>query len=179
MSDRRNFEKLYISSYDAVLRYCLRRTSHEDALDAAAETFVVAWRRRSDIPEDRYLPWLYGVARKVLANQRRSIGRYDNAVAELRVVGNPGPEQPETQVVRNQDAQEMVEALGHLRPADREIIALAGWEELGRDEIAVALGCTPNAITKRLNRALDRLADELGVGNRSHVRFFRRGEVSG
>ena len=73
----------------------------------------------------------------------------------------------------------MVDALGQLRPADQEIIRLAGWEELGRDEIAEALQCTPNVVTKRLNRALDHLEQQLGSIERSHARFFRRGEVSG
>lgn len=179
MSERGRFESVYATNYDAVLRYCLRRSQHDDALDAAAETFAVAWRRRDDIPQDRPLPWLYGVARRVLANQRRSAGRYERAKAHLRVVGEGVPEEPEAQVVRSHDAQEVVDALERLRPVDREIIQLAGWEELGRDEIAVALQSTPNAITKRLNRALDRLAHEMGATARAHVRFFRRGEVSG
>ena len=179
MSERHRFEQLYATHYDSVLRYCLRRSKREDALDAAAETFTVAWRRRADIPENRSLPWLYGVARRVLANQRRSIGRYEHTVAQLRLVRNPGPKEPEPQVVQNQEAREMMDALDRLRPADQEIIQLAGWEELGRDEIAQALHCTPNAVTKRLNRALDRLAQQLGAIERSHALFFRRGDASG
>ena len=68
-------------------------------------------------------------------------------------------------------------ALGRLQPADREIIQLAGWEQLGRSAIATAMQCTPNAVTKRLNRALDRLARELGT-RRSGGRFFRSQGVS-
>ncbi|RLE20173.1 MAG: hypothetical protein DRJ50_11150 [Actinobacteria bacterium] len=59
------------------------------------------------------------------------------------------------------------------------MIQLAGWEELSREEISQALQCTPNAVTKRLNRALDHLAQQLGSIERSHARFFRRGEASG
>ncbi|MEA3510621.1 MAG: sigma-70 family RNA polymerase sigma factor, partial [Actinomycetota bacterium] len=103
----------------------------------------------------------------------------DRTVTRLRLVDNPAPEEPEPQVVRNQEASEMVDALERLRPADQEIIRLAGWEELGRDEIADALQCTPNAVTKRLNKALDRLAQQLGAIERSHARFFRGGEASG
>lgn len=179
MSERRQFEQLYATNYDAVLRYCLRRSTREDALDATAETFTVAWRRRDDMPMSHALPWLYGVARRVLANQRRSTARQDRTVAHLRLVDDPRPEGPEPQVVRNQEAREIVDALERLRTADQEIIRLAGWEELGRDEIAEALECTPNAVTKQLNRALDRLAHQLGAIERSHARFFRRGEVSG
>jgi RNA polymerase sigma factor (sigma-70 family) len=179
VSERHQFELLYASNYDAVLRYCLRRSSREDALDATAETFTVAWRRRDDIPSSRALPWLYGVARRVLSNQNRSTGRRQRTVARLRLVDGPLQDGPEPQVVRSQESWEIVDALRQLRPSDQEIIRLAGWEELGCDEIAEALQCTPNAVTKRLNRALDHLAQQLGAIERSHARFFRRGEVSG
>ena len=53
VSDRHRFEKVYADHYDSVLRYCLRRSDREDALDATAETFAVAWRRRSDMPAGR------------------------------------------------------------------------------------------------------------------------------
>jgi RNA polymerase sigma-70 factor (ECF subfamily) len=178
MSDRRRFERVYASYYDAVLRYCLRRANREDALDATAETFSVAWRRRADMPTDRELPWLYGVARRVVANQRRSMNRWKTAVVRLRVVDNDPTHEPEPQVVQNQEIRHVVAALARLKPADQEVIRLAGWEELGRDELAVALQCTRNAVTKRLNRALDRLACELGVAERARSRFFGRGEVT-
>jgi RNA polymerase sigma-70 factor (ECF subfamily) len=81
----------------------------------------------------------------------------------------------ETEVVRHEAVGEMVAAIGRLGDADREVIRLAGWEELERDELGVALGCTSNAATKKLNRALDRLAGELGVSQRAGGRFFTRG----
>ena len=48
--ERRRFERVYAEHFDAVVRYCLRRTTREDALDATAETFTVAWRRREAVP---------------------------------------------------------------------------------------------------------------------------------
>ena len=60
----------------AVLAYALRRCAPDDAADVASETFVVAWRRIADIPDEPAVrPWLFGVARRVLANQRRGIRR--------------------------------------------------------------------------------------------------------
>ena len=44
------FERLYAVHHRAVLAYCARRVSRWDAWDAAAEVFVVAWRRIEDIP---------------------------------------------------------------------------------------------------------------------------------
>ena len=174
MADRHRFELVYTTHFDDVLRYCLRRSNREDALDATAETFTVAWRRRDDMPMDRPLPWLYGVARRVLANQWRSTERRRNTMAHLRVVETDRYEETEPQVVRDQQSRDLIEAMGRLRSADQEIIRLAGWEELGREEIGVALGCTPNAVTKRFNRALDRLGNEMGVVRSRRGRFFRR-----
>lgn len=177
-TDRRVFEWMFSDYYDDVARYCLRRASREDALDAAAETFLVAWRRRGAIPEGSELPWLYGVARRVLANQRRSVGRRDAAMARLQVVSSASGTEPEPQVLRSQDADDVVAALGRLKDADREVILLAGWEELDREELASACGCTANAVTKRLNRALDRLGRELGAVERSRGGFFGRRRVA-
>ena len=172
---RRSFERVYDDCYSAVLRYCLRRTNREDALDATAETFLVAWRRVDALPVGRELPWLYGVAFRVLANQRRASAR--RAAALTHIHGAPaatGDGEPELLVLQGQETADLVEALGRLSPSDQELIRLAGWEELDRDALALAVGCTANAATKRLNRALDRLGRELGVSDRVRGRFFRR-----
>src|ERR671939_113034 len=87
--DARDFEALYDRCAAAVLGYCLRRTTPELAEDAFAETFAVAWRRRDAVPAEP-LPWLYGVARKVIANQRRS-ARRQAAVARRLVETAPAP----------------------------------------------------------------------------------------
>ena len=178
VGESQRFEKVYVGHYDAVLRYCLRRSSSEDAMDAAAEVFVVAWRRRSEMPEGHELPWLYGVARRVLAHQRRADDRRSATVARLRAVGSPVDAGPESQVVVHEEIRLMVAAADRLGEADQEVLRLAGWEELDRDELAAALGCSANAATKRLNRALDRLAYELGVARRSRGRFFSRRRVA-
>ena len=73
------FEELFREHYRAVRGYALRRAPGDLAQDAVSETFLVAWRRLDDVPADA-LPWLYGVARRVLANQRRSIDRSQVAI---------------------------------------------------------------------------------------------------
>ncbi|WP_067180236.1 sigma factor [Microtetraspora niveoalba] len=57
---RHRFEKLYQEYHDAVLAYLVRRTKNgQDAADALAETFLVAWRRLADVPAgERARPWL-------------------------------------------------------------------------------------------------------------------------
>ena len=67
-----------------VFAYCRRRADPDTAADCAAETFLVAWRRLDDVPDgDPALGWLYGVARRVLANEHRRNRRWWRLVGRL------------------------------------------------------------------------------------------------
>src|SRR3954467_6014881 len=69
-----------------VLAYAVRRAaSAEDAADVVAETFLVAWRRDADVPRGAGARlWLYGVARRTLANQLRGERRRSRPAARMR-----------------------------------------------------------------------------------------------
>ncbi len=142
-----------------ILAYCLRRADPPDAHDATADVFAVAWRRRDDLPRgDETLAWLYGVARRVLAGQRRGAGRFHRLAqraAERRPVPPPGPEEV---VVQSAEHEQVRRALGHLKPADREVLRLAAWEGLNHAQIAQVLDCSTEAVHKRVSRAKVRLA---------------------
>jgi DNA-directed RNA polymerase specialized sigma24 family protein len=43
------FCSLFLSHYDDVLGYCVRRTTFSEAEDAASEVFAIAWRRIDDL----------------------------------------------------------------------------------------------------------------------------------
>ena len=161
MSDnrRRRFEAVYELHHAAILGYALRRTANaEDAADVIAETFLTAWRRIDDVPEcEGARPWLYGVARRVLANQRRGEQRRTALGQRLRfeLKAEPLRREPPPGLDR------VAAAFGRLGEADREILALAGWEGLDAGQIAVVLGCSRNAARIRLHRARRRLATAL------------------
>jgi RNA polymerase sigma-70 factor (ECF subfamily) len=160
--DERRFQEIFRQHHRTVYAYCRRRTDAPSAQDAAAETFLVVWRRIEDVPDDdRALPWLYGVARRVLANQLRSQRRHQrriNRTGSLRA--DPLPD-PETIVIRRSEDQEVLDALDRLRPQDGELLRLAVWEELPHAVIGEILGCSAHAVDQRIRRAADRLASEL------------------
>jgi RNA polymerase sigma-70 factor (ECF subfamily) len=52
-------------------------------------------------------------------------------------------------------------ALARLRPDDAEVLRLWAWEDLAPSDIATVLDVTPNAVSIRLHRARQRLAEEL------------------
>jgi RNA polymerase sigma-70 factor (ECF subfamily) len=74
----RQFRLLYERNYAPITAYVRRRVRRGDGSDAdiVAEVFVVAWRRFLEVPEQtEELPWLYGVARNLVANHFRSVQR--------------------------------------------------------------------------------------------------------
>jgi DNA-directed RNA polymerase specialized sigma24 family protein len=73
------FRRLYEQQYEPLLAYAARRTlDRSEAHDVVSETFLILWRRLDEAPRDEEIPlWLYGVARRVLANRRRSRARQE------------------------------------------------------------------------------------------------------
>ena len=164
VGSEQRFRSLYLDHYRQVYMYFRRRTDIECARDGTADTFLVAWRRLDDVPGgDRALPWLYGTARRVLANQWRGRRRSDQLREKLAGFGADPEPGPEARVVPSGEIQLVLDALGRLSKADREIIRLAEWEELTHREIALVLGCSAHAVDQRLYRARRRLAKELGI----------------
>ena len=83
------FELLYAKYAPAVKAYVLRRAAASTADDVVAEVFVVCWRRFEEVPVDP-LPWLLGVARRVLSTQRR--GERRRGALHERLAGQTGGE---------------------------------------------------------------------------------------
>jgi RNA polymerase sigma-70 factor, ECF subfamily len=157
------FERLYAEHGRAVLAYAVRRSADaQDAADVVAETFLVAWRRLDEVPAaDEARLWLYGVARRVLANQHRSERRRERLAERLRrelpaaLEGLPLPAAGEGA---------LGSALAGLGAEDQEILRLSGWEELTPSEIATVLGIGHVAARSRLHRARHRLRVALERG---------------
>ena len=152
---------LFEATNAPLLRYALRRTrGGSDAEDAVAETFLIAWRRLSDVPPpDSELPWLYGVCRRVVANQRRGRERRVRLLERAASMFRP----PETGL--DEPSGVGIDALRRLRPDDQEILTLVAWEGLSHAEIAQVMGLSQNAVAIRLHRARQRFLNALDDGS--------------
>lgn len=130
------------------------------AEEIVAETFLIAWRRLEDLPAEP-LPWLFGAARRVLANHRRYTERRNRngAAVPLEYVelGDPATALPEQLAER----QAFVTAFAAIRAEDREVLALIAWDGLSSREAAEVLGCSTAAFSLRLHRARRRLLKEM------------------
>jgi len=157
------FQEIYRQHQRQVLGYFLRRTDATSARDGASETFLVAWRRIADVPTGQgTLPWLYGVSRRVLANQRRGRDRYTALGRKLIGAGALDEPSAEVVVLRRAEDTEMLNAVARLRPEDQEILRLTVWEELPHAQVAEVIGTSAHAVTQRLHRITKQLARDLG-----------------
>jgi RNA polymerase sigma-70 factor (ECF subfamily) len=158
------FETLYREHFRGVLGYALARLEPERAKDAAAETFLVAWRRLRDVPSDP-APWLFGVARKVVAEQLRADSR---RAALTERLASPGWRQPQhladpADQVAQRDAA--LAALARLSDNDREALTLIAWHGLTAGQAAQVLGMSSLSFAVRLHRARRRLASALAAAD--------------
>ncbi len=107
--------------------------------------------------DDKALPWLYAVARRVVSDHYRSVKRRQRLAERLSGVRPPIVPQPEWQLIQRAEYLQLHEALVGIRDSDREVLLLSAWEELSNEAIAVVLGCSTEAAAQRLHRAKQRL----------------------
>lgn len=141
----------------SLLSYFVRRvTPREDAADCLSETLVVLWRRQSEIPpdDDQLRAWSFGIARGVLANQRRSHLRRTRLAERLRddLADAPAPADSDPA---------LHDALASLRERDRELVTLIVWDGFGVAEAGALLGLSAAASRTRYSRARSALRSKL------------------
>ncbi|MES1246547.1 MAG: sigma-70 family RNA polymerase sigma factor [Actinomycetota bacterium] len=144
------FEQIYAQHVDAIRAYVRRRAPQAVVDDVVADVFVVALRRIDDVPHNA-LPWLYAVARKTLANERRKRSRL--LQTDCTAIGLHDPEPVGDSA--------LAAAFAGLSDADREILRLVAWEGLSLRHAAQALECSPVAARVRYHRAKSRLRERL------------------
>jgi RNA polymerase sigma-70 factor (ECF subfamily) len=155
------FLDVYTRFHSHVYAYCRRRTSAEMVEDAVSDTFLTAWRKSSAIPPgDEALPWLYGVAYRVMSHQWRSASRQSRLARRLASLGSTSISLPEEVIVMRHESRQLLIALAALKRIDQEILRLTAWEELSGAEVAAVLGISPGAVRQRTYAAKKKLADE-------------------
>ncbi len=148
-----------------LMRYAQRHVGVDDAYDVVAEVFTIAWRRWSDVPVPA-LPWLIGVARRVVNNHQRALRRRRQLRTRLELLHDVTQE-----TVGAVDPAERVDAIRRLAALSRteqEAVLLVAWDGLESAAAAQVLGLTPVAFRKRLSRARAALA-RVGGTNSSSV----------
>jgi len=142
---RTRLTRLWLDHKAAVEGF-VRRRSDVDVDDVVQQVFVTAWRRLEDVPEQPRA-WLLTVARNALLNQNRANQRRVALAVRLAGMTPPAGE------AADGDPAELKQAWIQLSEAEREVLALIGWDGLSGAAAAQVLGISRPAFAMRLGRA--------------------------
>ncbi|WP_157248562.1 RNA polymerase sigma factor [Nonomuraea typhae] len=164
------FAVLYDRYFDEIHRYLAGRLGTQAADDLAAETFLVAFRKRRTFDPGRgaVRPWLYGIATNLVAQHRRSETRRLAAFQRTPVDdrADHGHEDRVTARVTAASAQgRLASALERLSEGDRDVLLLIALADLSYEEVAQVLDIPFGTVGSRLNRARKKLRAALGGSN--------------
>ena len=152
-----SFEAMFQATSLRVYAYARRHADPDAAADIVGEVYLVAWRRRRDLPEEP-LPWLLVTARNVLHRFWRNRSRSQRLMTELAGIGALAAASDSSP----EDRLAVADAFARLSEDDRETLLLVGWDGLTPTQAAEVLGCTANAFAARLSRARRRLSVHTG-----------------
>lgn len=150
-----------------VHHYLARRVGAERADDLVAETFVVAFRRRTDFAavHRSARPWLYGIATRLLSQHWRDSERRERLHAKsLPELPAEGPAERAVDAAAAAHLRGPVgAALRELTPSDLDVLLLVAWEDLTYEEVATALEIPVGTVRSRLHRARKQVRDHLAA----------------
>lgn len=166
--DAQAFSTFFRRHVDAVTRYAVRRcATPEDVSDLVGECFLVALQAAGRYrPEtDTALPWLFGIARRLVSKQRRRLASRSRLLAKTSNAFPNFTHSEEDAVAGAIDAARqgpaLEDAIARLTKSERDVLELVAYDGLSPSEAAVTLGITANAARLRLSRARRTVRDVL------------------
>src|SRR5262249_43273943 len=161
--------RFYRGHVEAVQRFVARRVDDPYlAADLTADVFVAAIESASSYRRSRGEPvaWLFGIARNVVARERRRSAKELRATTRVRgreLVGEDDLVASQERIDAEATARALYEEMAHLSAAERAVLELVALDGLTVGEAARALGIGPVAARVRLHRARRLLQDRLTV----------------
>ncbi|WP_326489713.1 RNA polymerase sigma factor [Paraburkholderia sp. ZP32-5] len=165
----RRFQQLALPHLDAA--YNLARWlcgNPNDADDVVQEAFMRAFRFFDTFRGESARPWLLAIVRRTWYTEWRrrapshDMLEFDETMDEATFDGwSAGGDDPQTLLIRDEDARQVHEALAQLPVEYREVLILRELEEMGYREIAVVADVPIGTVMSRLARGRRKLAQVL------------------
>lgn len=169
------FEAFYREHVEDLQRFVARRVGdRERAADLTAEIFLAAidsahrYRRRSGTPK----AWLYGIARALVANDRRRRGRERAREERFRgsaLLDEEDAARMDARIDAAAQSRRLYAAMDCLPDAERAVLELVAIDELSVAEAASAVGVRSGTARVRLHRARRKLRTELEAASTESI----------
>jgi len=168
--DPEGFASVYDAYFKQIHGYVAARLGPAAADDLAAETFLVAFRKRAafDPVRGQVGPWLFGIATNLVARHRRDEARRYAALSRMPPLSRHDQDTGDedrilARVSAQRQAGRLTAALRGLADRDRDVLLLAAVAQLGYQEIAAALDIPAGTVASRLSRARAKVREALGT----------------
>jgi RNA polymerase sigma factor (sigma-70 family) len=167
LADPEAFSAIFDRHFVAIHRYLARRVGSTHADDLAAQTFEVAFSRRSSFRShaESARPWLFGIATNTMRNHKRAERRLFAAITQL-CTADAGDsqgdiEQSPSRLDAAAEASRVAATLLRLDHDQRDVLLLHAWADLSYSEIADALSLPIGTVRSRMSRARTKLVAAL------------------
>jgi RNA polymerase sigma-70 factor (ECF subfamily) len=157
------FAELFDRHARAVNAFATYRIGRHAAEDVLSETFLVAFRRRTDFDTDveSAAPWLLGIASRLIRRHRALEAKhwrsFAASISQQEHSSLGGLDDAMSRVDAEREVRSLKTRIAALAPKDRETLLLYAWQGLTYEEIAVALAVPVGTVRSRLNRVRTRL----------------------
>jgi RNA polymerase sigma factor (sigma-70 family) len=161
------FEVFYREHVEDLQRFVARRVGdRERAADLTAEIFLAAIEAAERYRPRRGTPkaWLYGIARVLVADDRRRRGRERAREERFRgsaLLDEEDVARMDARIDAAAQSRRLYTAMDRLADAERAVLELVAIDELTVAEAAAAAGVQPVTARVRLHRARHKLRAEL------------------
>ncbi|VXC12889.1 RNA polymerase sigma-70 factor, ECF subfamily [Microbacterium sp. 8M] len=179
----RAFAELFDRHAGALGGYAARRLGADAGQDILSETFLVAFARRAsfDTAWDSALPWLYGIASRLIRKHRATEAKHLRSSAEFarreEIISHGGLDSTIARLDAELSTRELAPRIAALSGKERETLLLYAWGDLTYEEVAQALGVPVGTVRSRMNRVRTKL-DPARVTTPARV-MTKEGEVDG
>jgi len=178
--DQAAFRELVQRYGDGVLGYLFRMTGNRDqAEDLFQETFKRIHEKAHTFRGANFKSWLFTIATRAAIDSGRRRKRRafisldqetdceDDNSSPLSSVACEGAVDPADELVRQEQRQQVRQAVESLPIRQRATLILAYYQQLSYREVAEIMGCSIGAVKTHMSRALGtlarRLPDSIGV----------------
>ncbi|WP_062353118.1 RNA polymerase sigma factor [Bacillus kwashiorkori] len=149
--------------YRVVYQYCFYFTNNRDeAEDLTQETFIKVIKSLSKFRKQANIKtWILSIAKNTAIDfyRRKKIIQFIPDILLDNTISSTG--QPEKELQKKEEWEEIEDALIRLKPSYRNVLILRGVQELSISETAEILNCSETKVRVDFHRALKKLNKQL------------------
>ncbi len=150
----------WMAQYGPALRqYFSRKAGPADADDLVQEVFLRLQARSRGAPVENVERYLFKIAKHVLVNRYRAQREHDELSEEHEETDDLSPERI---LAAKQEFARAVVAILALPPRTRAAFQFHRFEKLSYSAIAKRMGISKGTVQDLMQRAIDKLTDEIG-----------------